>query len=222
MKTSRQRLLEYIQKHRYVTVAELSRALRMSRANARHHLAILEEQGLVVETGERTQGQGRGRPSLIYTLADTVQAHSLGELSGILLDLLAEQVPTGERTQLYRQVAFALKSVGQAGSNGRSARLAQDAEVETSRMTNLTGRLTTTVQGLNQLNYHARWEAHAQGPQLILTHCPYAAILKRHPEMCQIDRYLLQELSGAPVVQTERLTPDERGVPFCRFVLQSR
>ena len=207
MKTSRQRLLEYIRDHRIVTVAELSRVLRMTRSNARHHLAILEQQGLIRVTGERPAERGRGRPARLYGLVETTQAHNLGELSGVLLELLASERPVGQQPGLYHQVARGLKSAN---------------TVESSSSSSLTQRLSHTVQQLNQLNYQARWEAYARGPRLILGHCPYAAILSRHPEMCQIDRHLLQELVGAPVVQTERLALDERGAPYCRFALQTR
>ena len=222
VKTSRQRLLEYIQTHRQVTVAELSRVLRMSRANARHHLAILEQQGLVRVAGERPAETGRGRPALLYGLAESVQAHSLGELSGVLLELLEAEVAVELRPALYQKVACALKSTGLAVSGDGGRVSSQSSGGQFPRPVSLTQRLAASVQNLNQLNYQARWEAHAQGPRLILGHCPYAAILKRHPEMCQIDRHLLEELSGAPVEQTERLAKDERGAPFCRFVLQTR
>jgi predicted ArsR family transcriptional regulator len=207
VRTSRQRLLEYIRNHRYVTVAELSDMLRMTRANARHHLTILEQQGLVRGAGERPAEQGRGRPARLYTLAEATQAHSLGALASVLLEMLASERPKEQQPGLYQQVACALKSSG-----------SQPPPVSRS----LTQRLSQTVQQLNQLNYRARWEAHAQGPRLILGHCPYAAILSHHPELCQIDRYLLQELVGAPVEQTERLALDERGAPFCRFALHTR
>jgi predicted ArsR family transcriptional regulator len=216
VKTSRQRLLEYIQAHHPVTVAELSRVLRMSRANARHHLSILEQQGLIRLAGQRPAEPGRGRPALLYALAETAQAHSLGQLCGVLLELLASERSSEQQPGLYRQVACALKA---AAAEPLQAAVAEPPSQASSH---LTQRLTQTVQQLNQLNYQARWEAHVQGPRLILGHCPYAAILSRHPEMCQIDRHLLQELAGAPVVQTERLALDQRGAPFCRFVLQTR
>ncbi len=234
MKTSRQRLLEYIQTRRYVTVAELSRVLRMSRANARHHLAILEQQGLVRVAGERPLERGRGRPQLLYGLAETAQAHNLDTLVGVLLDLLAVDEPAEHRLQRYRTIAAGLKSAGLKSAGLKSAGCGVDRPAAAPgrarpglkavqpRSASLTQRLAATVQDLNHLNYQARWEAHAQGPRLILEHCPYAAILKNHPEICQIDRFLLQELTGVPVAQTERLALDERGAPFCRFALQTR
>ena len=46
-------------------------------------------------------------------------------------------------------------------------------------------RLNSSVEKLNQMNYHARWEAGPQGPRLIFGHCPYAALIGKHPELCQ-------------------------------------
>jgi hypothetical protein len=158
----------------------------------------------------------------VYGLAETIQAHNLVELSAVLLELLAAEVPSEQRTHIYRRVASALITAGWSAANGREKLNLKGQAVEPDRATNLTQRLAASVQRLNQMNYQARWEAHARGPRLILEHCPYAAILKSHPEMCQIDRHLLQELSGATVVQTECLALDERGAPFCRFALQTR
>ncbi|PIW21058.1 MAG: hypothetical protein COW33_00190, partial [Anaerolineae bacterium CG17_big_fil_post_rev_8_21_14_2_50_57_27] len=46
MPTSRQKILAYIRKRQAASAADISRALEMSQANARHHLAHLEANGL--------------------------------------------------------------------------------------------------------------------------------------------------------------------------------
>ena len=66
---------------------------------------------------------------------------------------------------------------------------------------NLTQRLSQAVQHLNRMSYQARWEAHAQGPRVILQHCPYAAIVEQHPEVCRMDQFLLRNLLSLPVQQ---------------------
>ena len=71
MVTSRQRLHDYLEQHGPVTIQEITRAMHMTAANARHHLNILIEQGVVEGVGERA-AQGKGRPSLLYALASQV------------------------------------------------------------------------------------------------------------------------------------------------------
>jgi predicted ArsR family transcriptional regulator len=78
-------------------------------------------------------------------------------------------------------------------------------------------RLNLTVERLNQMNYHARWEAGPQGPRLIFGHCPYAAILEKHPELCRMDAALLGELMGDDAVQLFRIGKD--GSSTCVFAL---
>jgi predicted ArsR family transcriptional regulator len=69
------------------------------------------------------------------------------------------------------------------------------------------------------MRYQARWEAHADAPRLTLGHCPYAAILPEHPELCALDAALLETLLGAPATQVAKLARDGRGGMYCLFVI---
>ena len=80
-------------------------------------------------------------------------------------------------------------------------------------------RLASTIERLNSMHYQARWEAGAEGPRIILGHCPYRAIIADHPELCQMDAALLTELLQDEVMQTAKLEPGAGGLPFCGFVL---
>jgi predicted ArsR family transcriptional regulator len=70
MKTSRQRLLHFLEKKQVATVRDISLALKMTPANARHHLYILIDEGSVEIIGNRV-GQGPGRPHKLYKVAKT-------------------------------------------------------------------------------------------------------------------------------------------------------
>lgn len=201
MKTSRQRLLEYIQNHQVVTSRELSRALKMTAANARHHLTILEEQGLVEVVGERPP-RGRGRPARLYSLSAQALGYGLHELNAALLDeLLSEKGDVQIQDTLER---IAQRLVGSMSENESDSSLTQ--------------RLYHSVQRLNELGYQAHWEAHADGPQVILGRCPYASLLCDHPELCRMDAALLEELLGIRAVQTAKLAVDRNGERFCKFI----
>jgi predicted ArsR family transcriptional regulator len=211
MKTSRQQILEYIMAQRATTAADLSQALHMTKANARHHLAILKEQGLVEVVGERPS-RGKGRPARVFAPSKRSMGENLDLLSSaLLLEVNQGQGEGGHlevMARLAQRLAAAMSVEGSPGSGGAGGSLTQ--------------RLYRVVQHLNRHHYQARWEAHSQAPRVILGHCPYAAILEEHPELCQVEAFLLEELLGSEVEQVDKLARDGRGVPYCTFVIVSR
>jgi len=66
-------------------------------------------------------------------------------------------------------------------------------------------RLTSLVEKLNALNYQAGWEAAGAGPRVLFAHCPYAAIIADHPELCQMDTLVLEEFIGEGFTQLAKL-----------------
>ncbi len=202
MKTSRQRLLDYVQNQRIVTAAEISQALKMTQANARHHLHVLRDQGLVQVIGQRPC-QGKGRPASLYSPTALLAADNLGNLACALLEEIG-RLP--DQTIALRRIARRL-----------AERQPEPVQRGKRRAHNLTQRLYSTVQHLNTWQYLARWEAHATAPRLILGHCPYYSILPEHPELCQLDQFLLESLLDVPVKHTGKLLEDARGLHYCVF-----
>lgn len=199
MKSTRQRILAFLERQRAASVAELSQALQVTEADVRYHVSVLGRAGLVAPVGE-DRPSGRGRPARRYGLADRTMKDNLGRLSGALLDELQAEAPPESEEALLRRVAGRL--AGSHPSGGSPAR-----------------RLVHAVQQLNEMNYRARWEAHAEGPYVTLGHCPYSAILPEHPELCRLDASLLEALTGEPARQTAKLARDAHGALFCRFAI---
>jgi predicted ArsR family transcriptional regulator len=75
---------------------------------------------------------------------------------------------------------------------------------------------------LNELEYQARWEAHARSPRIILGNCPYKGIIEEHPELCQMDVYLLENLTGEKAAQLSKLEKTPQGLPVCAFAVGKR
>jgi predicted ArsR family transcriptional regulator len=67
------------------------------------------------------------------------------------------------------------------------------------------------------MNYHPRWEAGPQGPRLIFAHCPYAAIIQKHPELCRMDQHLLEKLMGDSAGQLFKIGKDASSI--CVFAI---
>lgn len=207
MKSTRQRILDYIENRRVATTADLSRALHVTKANVRHHVANLLEQRLIEISGERAQA-GRGRPSRLLSLADRTLGDNLDRLSSALLRELFEGQPEAKQQALLRRLAEAL-----TGTNEDSTEQSKSAN-----QPNLARRLVAAIQQLNRLNYQARWEAHSESPKVIFEHCPYAKIISEHPELCQMDAILLEHFLQTPIQQTEKLARDPRGATYCEFL----
>lgn len=198
--TTRLRILDFLRRQQTASALELSRALGMTRANIRHHLMVLESNDLVEVAGQRRQG--KGRPENIYGLSRRVLGDSLDELASALLTEWLGGLPEGERAAGLRSVAGRLGSAYSSAGGGP-----------------LVKRLAETVRFLNGRHYQARWEAGAAGARLILGHCPFLAVIERHPELCRVDALLLEGCLGQTVSQTAKLERTAQGLPQCVFVV---
>ena len=201
METTRQQIIQHLQEKNVATASEIGNALGVTPANIRHHLAILKNEGVVQIIGQRPTTR-RGRPTHLYTLVHQAQRHNLDGLASAMLDEFISFLSPEDLDSALEQL---------------SNRLLKE---QTPPKSNLTQRLYQAVTQLNQLNYRARWEAHAKAPHLILGHCPFAAILPEHPELCHLDAHLIERIIIAPVKQTDKLTRDDLGMTYCTFVVE--
>lgn len=184
MKPTRQRLLDYLATHPPITAAGLARALQVTPADARHHLAILRREGLVVPVGTAPP-DGRGRPAQRYRLATPRSEPGLQPLVEALLSEALDSLDPHAQEAALRRLATRLA--------GDSIRLEG----------NLARRLVRAVERLDQLGYHARWEARAVGPRLILERRPFANLEAPHPELARLEAYLIEVLLGVSLSRIE-------------------
>ncbi len=206
--TARQKIFTYIGKRRATSAAEIARDLRMTPANARHHLSQLLKNGQIEIVGKRSVGKLGGRPVKIYAVSRNLLGDGLPSLSHHLLGEMLDSVKPPQKADRISSLAKRLAtSVGTPKS--------PDFGRNTSPML----RLAETVKRLNQLGYESRWEAHASGPRIILGHCPYAAIIRQHPELCEMDATLLRECLDQPIEQIAKLEGAEGGRPYCVFAV---
>jgi predicted ArsR family transcriptional regulator len=197
VKTTRQRLIEYMQAKRVVSTAELARVLKLTAADIRHHLASLEDEGVVQVVDSRVHG--RGRPAHLYGLSIVLNRHNLDGLANAVLGEWLESLTEEKRDEAFDNIASQLLE-GYPLPYG-----------------NLTQRLTRAVRQLNDMNYQARWEAHITAPRVLVTHCPYASVVAKHPETCRIDELLLGRILGQPVSQISKQEKTGHGEVQCLF-----
>ncbi|RPI96394.1 MAG: hypothetical protein EHM40_01495 [Chloroflexi bacterium] len=99
-------------------------------------------------------------------------------------------------------------------------RLAGEAALSGELSLSIPKRLGFALEKLNEAHYMARWEAGAEGPHVILGICPYAAIIEKHPELCQMDAAMLAEWMGQPAAQIFRT--GKEGSSVCVFALGNK
>ncbi len=191
MTTVRQKVLAYLNKNRNASAREVARALQMSAATVRHHLRVLAaDRRLEVVSGRGRDG--RGRPEKIYSLPLSALGDNLAALSNALL----AESKSGLNVEI-----LAKRLVGQSDPASQP----------------LNRRLNLAIEKLNRMNYHARWEARSEGPRVIFSHCPYAAIIEKHPELCKMDEAVIKEWLGQPALQLFKI--GKEGSSVCVFAL---
>jgi predicted ArsR family transcriptional regulator len=189
MTTSRQKILSYLMKTRTASAREVARALKMSAATVRHHLRVLVSDGRLNVASVREREE-RGRPEKVFSLPRAALGDNLSALADALLT--------------------------DAGTSVRMDALAKQLAGESTLANHpIAKRLNLVVERLNQMNYHARWEAGPDGPRIILGHCPYAAIIEKHPELCRMDKAMLDEWMGRSAAQLSKIEQD--GSSVCVF-----
>jgi predicted ArsR family transcriptional regulator len=200
METSRQKILNYIAEQQCATVDELSKVFRVTPANIRHHLSVLTDQGSVKVVGTKAAAF-RGRPSQIYIASRPESENNLESLTDILLSELGRDSRADVSEPVMKRIAENMVS---------------QYQVDTS---NPTRRLYSSVRVLNQMKYRAHWEEHIENPHIMLDHCPYRALTERHPEVCLLDKFILEAILSTPVEQIEKNIPNAKGFPRCVFIL---
>ena len=187
MITARHKVLAFLTRTRTASVREIARALKMSAANVRHHLRVLVSDGRLELASVRERGS-RGRPEKLYSLPRAALGDNLSALSDALLTEAGSK-PALSGDEVVRMEALAKRLVGESDFASQP----------------IVKRLNLIVEKLNQMNYHARWEAGPEGPRIIFGHCPYAAIIEKHPELCKMDAAMLKELMGQSAEQLSKI-----------------
>lgn len=199
---TRERILAYLEQNHIVSVIELSRTWGLTRADIRYHFNSLEADGMIERVPrKRNQPAQRGRPVQQYRLAAGPTTGNLVPLCAVLLDTLFCSMSVEEREPALRALA---------------ARLAGSDEVAPGMIQ----RLNSVCAFLNPRGYQARWEAHVNGPHILLRSCPYVTLLPAHPELCELDRLLLEQLVQVPWQQIARINPEGRKPAACIFTIQ--
>jgi predicted ArsR family transcriptional regulator len=168
------------------TVDELARELDLTNNGVRAHLATLERDGIVRQSGVVRREIGGGKPAYLYELtpeAEDLFPKAYEPVLHRLLDVLAEQLESDESEAL-------LRSVGRLMAKGETVPTHGPRE-----------RLEAAVEVLNELGGLAELEERDGGFVIRGYSCPLAGLTQEHPEVCRMVETLITELAGVPVYE---------------------
>ena len=200
MKSVRELIFDYLQKGYSASAAELSLSLHVTRADIRYHLKQLLEDR-VIEKSVIVRPEYKGRPTQLYRLSRRAQPENYMQLSEALLSISEE---SNANVKIFDQLAAFM-----AGKIPNAKHRAT--------------QLNRLISALNEHEYEASWEAYVNGPRIIIKNCPYAALLPEHPELCAMDRKIIENYLGARFNQAAKIEQKTRKSPAsCVFMLETR
>jgi len=198
MQTTRQQILEHLQRHGRATVKELGQLLRLTSTGIRQHLTVLERDGLVLTSEER----GRvGRPTLVYTLtekAETLFPKGYDELAIALLEEIRAEEGSERLYQLLHRVAQRLAESFWERVQGKS--LAQ--------------RVEETALILQEQGCLVDWEQRDGEFFLHEFTCPLSKMAKQDSSVCTLHLELVRLLTGADTRLVRSLLRGERSCTY--------
>jgi predicted ArsR family transcriptional regulator len=180
------------------TVEELAGNLKLTDNAVRAHLATLERDGLVRQSGLR---RGPRKPHFTYVLtdeADKLFPKAYDALLNQLLAVLKTRLEPAEIEDVLREVGRALAADAQPGNSA-----------------SLESRVQTALKVLEAIGGAAAVEHHGDKLVIASSGCPLAAAVSVHPEVCRLAETLVAEIVKVPVEEH----CDREGRPRCRFEL---
>lgn len=198
--TATNQIIEHLQRHGQATLKELERLLDLSTTAAREQIVHLQRAGLVTSSTAR---RGQGRPHNVYVLTDKARNQSPKSYDTLIATLLCE-IAAEEGVGRLKAL---LERVSQRLADQYAVHITGDELAQ--RMIELRG-------ALEQRGIPA--DVSPQGDSITLFTCPYFGIVQEHPEVCAMERQMLERVIGGHVVLEQSI---RQGFHSCRFAVHT-
>ena len=203
--TTRQRVLRLVAESGPISVVELARALALTAAGVRRHVAALEEQGQVAVHVSRgaSEPARRGRPARRYVVTVRGQSALASTYAGLATGVLE----------------YLAATAGDAGVEGFAAHRAAELVARHQHSVeaagdDVVGRVTALAAGLASEGYAATARPAPIGGavQLCQGHCPVQDVAARFPQLCEAETQAFSRVLG---VHVQRLSTIASGGHAC-------
>lgn len=198
---TRERILDALRRSGPSTAGELARRFRLSPMAVRQQIARLSAEGFVRPEGEKPS---RGRPARAFALTPAARCCFPDRSGPLALEVLLEVEAVAGR----EAVVGALERRGRRTAETYRARLGGKPPSE---------RLRVLARLRDGEGYLCNAEEEGSGSlDLVERHCPVASVAERFPEVCRIEKEVLERALGVPVERSEHLLSGDR---CCRYHL---
>lgn len=193
-----QDIVKLLRRHGSLTVEDLSRALGVTSVAVRHHLDVLEAEGLLASEPERrttapTSANRRGRPRRFYRLTEAADDLFPKNYSGLVQVILDHLETSGG--------AESVDEVFRARRLGIEADMRKRLEGEA-----LAKRVAAVAELQDRSGYMADWEAREDGSFILREHnCAICKVARRFPQVCSNELQLIQNVTQAEVVREQHI-----------------
>ena len=202
MKSTRDKILQFLLKKPRSTIIDLAAAAEINPISVRHHLSNLQASGLVIGEEEK---HGVGRPRIVYSLTEGGMERfptRYLRLTTRLLDQLKESMPEAMVSKLFAKMADDL---------------ANDYE-EQMRGLEIEERLDLVKTLLTDEGFNIEWEKSGSQYRINEISCPYYQIGQNHPEVCTVDQTLISKMLALPASKVQCILS---GDSYCTYVINS-
>jgi predicted ArsR family transcriptional regulator len=191
---TRAELLRLLRRSRQ-TITSLADALHLTDNAVRGHVAALERDGIVQQVG--SQRDTGGKPARVYALTNEGE-ELFPKAYALVLGGLVEEIARVEGRDRAMEL---LREVGRRVATAKP--VAGDPEL----------RVAAAAAVFRDLGGDVDVKPNGEGWRLQGYACPLSAVSAMHPEVCELARSLVAEITGRPV--TECCDRSDR--PRCAF-----
>ena len=195
-KSTRGKILELVRTEER-TVNDLADALRLTDNAVRAHLASLERDRLITQSGMKP---GLRKPHVTYTLgpeAEHLFPKAYGRLVSLLMSIFSRQIKP-------RNLRAGMRAAGRSVAHEHLRELQGKTRGQ---------RIDAALGILKELGGAASFREEDGKHFIYGNGCPIAAATANHPEACLLAESLLTEIIGSPVKECCIRGP----TPSCRF-----
>jgi predicted ArsR family transcriptional regulator len=186
MRSTKERILNTLLNKHSATIGELADVVGINGISVRHHLINLQAEGLITAEEER---HGVGRPRFIYKLSDKgyeqFPSNYLG-FTNLILDVIGTELPKKQFETIMVKV----------GKQMAAANMISDPSLP------LEAKLTEISLKMSKGGFRISHERQGNTITVHNKNCPYHRIGILHPEICQVDQIMYQDLLGKTIEQT--------------------
>ena len=200
--TTRGKIVTELRRRGSASAADLATVFGLSPNAVRQQLVVLERDGLVLEKPVR---RGPTKPTLEFSLTPEADKLFPQGYDKMLTAVLREV------RELYGEPAI------EQIFDGISRRAVDKAKIRITAA-NTEGKVAQLTEVLRDTGVVAEYSLIEGGFAIEEHSCPYAGVVKDHPEMCQVIHNVIDETIGTNYEQTDSLAT---GGKSCRFELKN-